>query len=730
MKLVCLLNLFLLSSVPLLSQGNFPFSIRIQQPDVIASVSNGAVLTFNVPQGRSESLVVNLTYLGSGSVNFASRPDLLGSTAFELIDVPAAPIQLSNGQNYRFGVRYTPRSSALVSSQITLPYTETLTAANGATSTATGQLLLQFNGTSPEFVVSYLTPELVNVTPLAPGAPISFPPAPVNGTATYVISIVNRGTGAGELRSITLAGEEFSIAGLPLLPLNLPAASEIRFNLRFQPNSAGTKIAQLTVTTANGSSTFSIDGLGFEPRFAYELISAEEVRTINPGETISFGEALPGETATLQILIRNVNPISTTLPTISVFGTGFALSENPGTRTLRPGESVGFFIQALVGQIGSQRGRLRIGDDAFDLLLLGSGAQLRYSYSSSGSGSINLPANGSIFFPASVIGSPKTSIVTVRNSGIAEANIINISLSDVNTAFALTDLPTLPARLAPGGELSFGIRFSPTAAGTTSVTLRVDGTTFTLAGSASALPALPRYRFTLSSGPVPALTQPAIGIELLEPYPVAVNGVLSLLQEASGFVNDPSVRFANGSQSINFSIAANSRQAIFANGSSFIRFQTGSVAGDLILSATFGAGGAILPDANQEIVRMTVAPGAPRILSFFVNQAANALGLQLTGLTTSRSVTKLDIELTPLDGFTLAQTKFSIDLEGESFVWFRSSQSQSFGGIFTLQIPLFFSQSGNDSSAQVSNLIQSIASVQVTLTNESGSSSAASVSLR
>ncbi len=723
------------SRVPLQAQGA-PFAIRVQQPDFVTIVANGANLTVNAPQGAAEVLTVNLIYSGSGLARFVSDPVLTGSTAFQITSSSAVPVTLANGQFFSYTIRYLPRTSAAVSAQVTIPFSETVTTGPLTQVTTQGLLSLQFTGTTPEFVVSYIPADPQNYISLAPGGNIQFPPTPVNSTSNLILSIVNRGSGAGEVRSVLLNGDSFQTVGLTLLPFSLNPGAEARVGLRFQPTSPGEKTGTLSILFAGVTQVFNLAGSAFTTQFAYEFLTADGIRPLTPGGTIDLGESLPGETLSGQLLIRNVNPIATLIPPISVFGGGFGLAEVPVNRTLRPGETVGFFIQSQLTQIGAARGRLRIGDDAFELLATATGAQLRFNYSSSGSPPVVLTPGNSIFFRATTIGSSEEAVVTLRNSGLTSAPVISIALPDGNPAFSLRDLPTLPVTLEPNQDLSFRVRFSPSVSGSIVSILRVDNFQFGLVGSSTALPSLPPYRFLNSqlapytSGTIGALSQSSIGLELNETYPVALNGTLILSQEAIGFVGDPSVRFVNGATTAAFTIPANSRRAIFSNGSPLVRFQTGSVAGSIFFRANFAAGNVSVADTTASVLELTIPPAPPRILSGLVVPGNNALLITLTALAVTRSATKLDFEITPEPGFNFARTSFSLDLVGQSLGWFRSEASQASGGIFTIQVPLNLAISGNTTGAVESNLIQSIRSIAFSLTNESGTSDRLVLNLR
>lgn len=711
---------------------SFPFSIRVQQADFAGTVPNGGSVTINTPVGQSESIGVVLTYLGRGQASILRAPELAGSTSFSLVNAGPTPITLQPLQQYSFNLRFAPTRSSSVGSQLTLDFSESIPLSGGGQDLSVGKVLLQLLGTSPEFALSYLFPEQLNYVPLNNGGRISFPATLVNGTASVVISVVNRGSGSGELNVVGLEGEDFQLAGVPLLPASMTSLTELRFQLRFQPKTPGVKTGRLFIGGAGGIRVVDIEGSSFVTTFEYESINASGIAALQPGSTINLGEALPGELLNTQILVRNVNPVAVPFPAVSIFGVGYSVFDVPSTQglVLQPGETRSFFVQGAISQIGVSRGRLRIGLDTFDLQATGSGVQLRYSYSSSGSGSIAVLPSASVFFPGTRIGERSVAAFTIRNSGLSDADIIGISILDTASGFTLSNLPALPAKIPAGGEIGFQIAFSPSAAGVVNGVLRIDGAQFALSGTASALPPLPGYSLTLSSTNIGPLEQPSVSLTLDGNYPVALSGVLTLAQDSGGLFGDPSVRFSNGQQAVAFTIPANTRQAVFSNGLGAVRFQTGSVASNLILQASFTVGATSVVDPNPQVVRLRVPPTSPRILVSRVERGVNALLLSVTGLAVTRSLTKMEVEVVPLPGVSFERARFSIDLSGASTLWFSNETSQTSGGIFTLSLPINFSVTGNSSSSTGSNVIDSVASLRVSLSNEVGNSSTQEVLLR
>jgi transposase len=69
------------------------------------------------------------------------------------------------------------------------------------------------------------------------------------------------------------------------------------------------------------------------------------------------------------------------------------------------------------------------------------------------------------------------------------------------------------------------------------------------------------------------------------------------------FVTDPSVQFSTGGRTVSFTIPANGTQAVFSNGATTIKLQTGSVAGGITITPSFATrtGYSLTPDSPASL---------------------------------------------------------------------------------------------------------------------------------
>jgi len=292
-------------------------------------------------------------------------------------------------------------------------------------------------------------------------------------------------------------------------------------------------------------------------------------------------------------------------------------------------------------------------------------------------------------------------------------------VDQANGPFSVSDLPTLPTTLAPNASVPFTVTFAPTTSGLSSGNLLVNTTAIPLSGSATAPPPLPAYTLSGPTGNVAPQTQPAVTLTLAEPYPLALDGILTLTTSGT-LGTDPAVQFSVGGRTVPFTIPANSTQANFAQQGTQILLQTGTVASTITLTPTFQttSGVDLTPD-NPATLDFTVPSQAPVLTAGAeTGSSSNGVVLTLTGYSTTRSLTSLNVQFTAAPGYTLTASSVTVDLTQPAALWFQSTASQQFGGEFTITVPFTFS---GTVPAGIS-LVQTIASFSATVSNSVGAS--------
>ena len=173
--------------------------------------------------------------------------------------------------------------------------------------------------------------------------------------------------------------------------------------------------------------------------------------------------------------------------------------------------------------------------------------------------------------------------------------------------------------------------------------------------------ALPEVIFSQSGGTVNSADQVTLSVNLSEPYPGDVVGFLELRFETRVIADDPAIRWVTGGRQAPFQIAAGETQAVFLGSTTENTFQTGTVAGEIQMTAQFysvrdidaisnisqaiSAATDITPDAAPGL-RFSVMEAAPVLQRIALgNTSSGRFTMQITGHVTTRSVDSMAFTL-------------------------------------------------------------------------------------
>jgi hypothetical protein len=696
-----------------------PFFVTAQQGDKTIPISQGLINISSTAIGKATSVRITVYYQGTGQATVAA-PQLSGSSVFGISEVGSFPSTLTSNSSVAFTVTYTPRAPDPALGQLHVPVSEL----RADSTVVNGSLSFTVAGGAPSLTVSYALGTDNNAFPLAAGGAIAFPQTGLQASSTATITITNSGSSAGVVEGIAISSGAFQLSGLPLVPTTIPPAGSLRFGVRFVPQTLGDSAGQLTLALPQGSFVVNLVGTGVGSSIGYELILPEQTTQIRPGETLRLPDTMLEAAATALVRVKNGGNADAQITAITVTGAGFSITSAPALpATLTPAQSLTFTLTFTPTQGGAANGSLRIGNDSFLLSASGLAKRLTVSY-----GGAELPATGAtVRLPAVQIGNSSRATITVKNAGTAPAVVRAVQFNRTTAELALADLPELPQQLDPEAAFSFTVVFTPRTVDVLSNALAIDDRTVTVSGAGTPPPALPAYRFEGASGTQEPMQQPAVSLRLEEPYPLPIVGTLTLAPTSEVFATDPSVQFAVGGRAVAFQIPANTTQAVFANGATSIRFQTGSVASSIVLTPAFAMqSGYDLTPATPEPLTLRVTTSPPRIMQMqVVAQGQSGFTLAITGMTTTRSINQLSFKLQPAAGATLAATDITLDVRSAFDLWFQSPQSQAFGSLFSFSIPFSLTL-----PTPAGPLSQYVESVSATLVNGEGSSSPSSVNLR
>jgi hypothetical protein len=206
----------------------------------------------------------------------------------------------------------------------------------------------------------------------------------------------------------------------------------------------------------------------------------------------------------------------------------------------------------------------------------------------------------------------------------------------------------------------------------------------------------------------PGAGQISLSLTIAGGYPADIAGTLTLTFASSVNRDDQSVRFSNGSRTVNFTIPAGSTQATFT-GAPGLAVLTGTTAGTI--SLTINAPG--VPAATQ---RITINPGPPVLTSVQFQQASGALNVVFSGYSVTGDMTSCAIHFNAATGSNLQAADFTVQMGSAFSAWYGNSASLATGTQFTATVPFSIS---NGTAA-------SIVGGSVNCTNSKGTSNTVS----
>jgi hypothetical protein len=713
------------------SAQTFPFQLRVTTGSSASLVANQSNLGFSIAIGQTQPATLTATYVGSGKVTVSQSPQVFGSADFTAaLSGATPPITLNSGDILVVNFQFRPTTATLSNAQFSLPFTETNSTTNPPTVTQS-QISLNLQGTAPSFVLSYILQADLNVVALQPGGTVPFPDTLINTTSQANLNITNIGSGAGQINDVELTGSAaFKLSGKPLLPINVSAGQQLQLLIRYQPTAIASESAQVQITYNSGPPvTVNLQANGVSSMFSYNLLQGDQLTPVTPPGPVLLPDTNVGDKSSVVIQVKNSGNANGTINSPpSLGGLAYQISNGPVfPQVLKPNDSFTLTLTFAPTTPGDQPGQLLIGSDLFTLGGRGLGPKLVFSYVSGGTTTTLGPTDAVVFSPV-IISQSSDLAFTITNTGTTPAKVSNIGIGEAKSPFSLSGLPNnLPTSLDPGAAIQFTITFTPATTSFTNGTLRIDTAVVALTGSGTPPPPLPTYTIQGPSGSVAAESQPAVRLKLASPYPLALAGLLTLTT-STDLVDDPAVQFATGGRTVTFVIPANSTDATFANQGPQIRLQTGTISNTITLTPVFAtqSGGIDITPNSPTTLQFSVAAAPPVLIAVQpVNETASSFALNLTGYSTTRTLTSVSLQFTAAAGMTLGIAQATIDIHQAATLWFQSTGSQSFGGQFTITLP--FTLQGTPPIG--TTLLQTIASISATVSNERGASNSLQANL-
>jgi len=125
---------------------------------------------------------------------------------------------------------------------------------------------------------------------------------------------------------------------------------------------------------------------------------------------------------------------------------------------------------------------------------------------------------------------------------------------------------------------------------------------------------------------------------------------------------------------------------------------------------------------------MQVVSSAPQIIAVSLNSlTSSGFVLAITGFSTARSLANVQLSFTAAPPYQIPNLKATLDVSQQATTWFTNPVSSSFGGQFTILLPLNISTLPPSTTVPLpTNILQS---VSVAVANQQGLSNAITLQL-
>ena len=243
----------------------------------------------------------------------------------------------------------------------------------------------------------------------------------VGSSASYSVTLANRGEQSVTIVAVQGSGAPFGFSGITV-PLTVSPGQSLTFSTQFSPSSTGVFNGSVTLTASSGQQVMiSLSGTGITTYL-----------TLTP-TSLNFGNTVLGETSSLSVLATNTGTTAVTISSNSLSGTGFSLDDLNLPITLNPNQSTSFSVTFAPNSAGSSAGTVSLMSNATDSpaleTLSGEGI---HAVSLSWTASTSSGVTGYDIYRSSVSGGPYTEVTT---SPVAGTNYTDTTVAAGQTYF-------------------------------------------------------------------------------------------------------------------------------------------------------------------------------------------------------------------------------------------------------------------------------------------------------
>jgi hypothetical protein len=190
--------------------------------------------------------------------------------------------------------------------------------------------------------------------------------------------------------------------------------------------------------------------------------------------------------------------------------------------------------------------------------------------------------------------------------------------------------------------------------------------------------------------------------------PVTGRLTLTFVPDSIHGTDDPNVRFANNTRTLDFTIPAN---ATAVNVTGTASFGTGTLAGTIRIDSTLSFAGTSVTGPSRTV---TIRRAVPTITSLRLTRTGTGLEIRIEGFTNTRALSEARITFSAGADVDLTTGQVTVNVAAALQSWFANAASIPFGGQFALTLPFTVSGSAN-----------AITGISAVIVNGEGASSAA-----
>lgn len=674
-----------------LPQGNLPITLTLGGGMAVPPAGAGYGMTAYWDAGESS---------GGGSGSFASRNprfDRVGGTLISISPTPAPgsttltvivpPALRTVGSHTVTFCWVVSLGAGSVETPCTSPSASAKFTVNPAPSVTTPGVLPSASVGSPYSVslaasggTGTLVWSLASGSSLPPGLNFSQSSGTISGTPTQ----------SGSFSFTVVATDSLSVSGSRAMTLQVGSPLSIPTPATLPPAQVGVAYST-TITAAGGSPPYSYwmnaqqipAGLSFDP--SRGILSGTPTQ---PGRYDIDAAAMDSNTSVdkqFTLVISAVTPLS-------------ILTESP-------------LPEGTIGKAYTQSLAVSGGTSPY-IFSIASGSLPQGVTLDEGSGAFrgSPTQTGDFSFAIRVTDSQSQSATKSFTLHVAEAlSIVSSTLPSgaINQPYTQTNIEvaggTKPYVFSLSGDLPPGISLdvargilsgTPTATGTYSFTVTVRDAaqrqasrSFTIEVKSATVTGA---TVVLDTGTPAPGSQQGVAVSLNPPRNDEVTGTLFLefTPSVTPPVDDPAIVFLNGQRQRSFRIPAGQGSALFDDATKAL-FQTGTVAGSIVIHAQLQAGGADATPTPPPTSTIVLPPVAPTLTSLTVTRTGSGLNLVARGYSTPRNMTSAALTFTARPGSNITTgLSFTVNLSPAFTTWYGSQASAAFGSQFQLTLPI------------------------------------------